>query len=164
MSCIISGGYALDCKESVGGIKAVYIAGFSSIVYDIPTGGVIAGVDAGDFYEFELPPQTGNFTTTANTSIENQSTFYQTELVIQLPKLSTTARNQFMVLTKGRFAIIVLDRLGNKHVLGYENGCFATTGTASSGTAMGDLNGQNLTFTSIEVEAPYMFSGSVPLA
>ena len=162
MSCSIASGYALACKESVGGIKAVYVADFSNITYDPASGGVIANVDSGSFYEFELPPQTGNFTTTANSSIENQSTFYQTELVIALPRLSTIARNQFMVLTKGRFAIIVLDRLGNKYILGYENGCFATTGTAVSGTAMGDLNGQNLTFTSLEVEPPYMFTGSVP--
>ena len=162
MSCSITSGYTLDCKESVGGIKAVYIADFTSITYDTPSGGVIANVDAGDFYEFELPPQTGNFTTTANSSIENQSTFYQTELVIALPRLSTTARNQFMVLTKGRFAIVVLDRLGNKFVLGYENGCFATTGTAVSGTAMGDLNGQNLTFTSLETQPPLMLTGSIP--
>jgi len=163
MSCSITSGYTLDCKESVGGIKAVYIADFTSITYDTPAGGVIADVTTGDFFLFELPPQTGNFTITANSSIENQSTFYQTELVIALPRLSTTARNQFMVLTKGRFAIIVLDRLGNQYVLGYENGCFATTGTAVSGTAMGDLNGQNLTFTSLETQAPYMFTGEVPL-
>lgn len=163
MSCSLTNGYALDCKESVGGIKAVYIADFSSITYDPAVSGVIPGVDVGTFHEFELPPQTGNFTTTANSSIENQSTFYQSEIVIQLPKLSTTARNQFMVLTKGRFAIIVLDRIGNKFVFGFENGCFATTGTASSGTAMGDLNGQNLTFTSLEVQPPYIMSGSVPV-
>jgi hypothetical protein len=47
--------------------------------------------------------------------------------------------------------------------MGLENGVYLTTGTSATGTAMGDLNGMTLTFTSMEKDPIVVFTGTVPL-
>lgn len=149
MSCALTAGYSLACKDSVGGLKKVYLANFEDITYSAPVAGVISTV-TGDMYLYELPMNTAQFTETVTSSIENGTTFYQTELVIVLPKLTATLRNELKLLAQAKLAVVAVDRNGVQWVLGYENGCFLTTGTSATGTAMGDLNGMTLTMTSME--------------
>ncbi len=93
---------------------------------------------------------TAQFTETVTSSVENGTTFYQTELTIVLPKLTAVLRNELKLLAQAKLAVVAEDRNGTKWVLGLENGCYLTTGTSATGTAMGDLNGMTLTFTSME--------------
>lgn len=163
MACNLTSGFTLGCRDSVGGLKEVYIAEFDSITYGSVTSGVIS-TETGDFFKYELPAQTAQFTETFTGSIENQTGFYSTELVIVLPKLTASVRNELKLLAQNKCAIIAVDRNGNKWILGYENGCYMTTGTSTSGTAMGDLNGMTLTFTALETSPAYSYSGSISVA
>jgi hypothetical protein len=162
MACALTAGYTLACKDSVGGLKKVYIDNFEDVDYGTETAGVISTATGG-FFEYELPMNTAQFTETVTSSIENGTTFYQTELSIVLPKLTATMRNQLKLLAQAKLAVIAEDRNGAKWVMGLENGAYLTTGTSATGTAMGDLNGMTLTFTSMEKSPVVEFSGTVPL-
>lgn len=162
MACALTAGYTLACKDSVGGLKKVYIDNFEDVDYGAETAGVISTATGG-FFEYELPMNTAQFTETVTSSIENGTTFYQTELSIVLPKLTATMRNQLKLLAQAKLAVIAEDRNGAKWVMGLENGAYLTTGTSATGTAMGDLNGMTLTFTSMEKSPVVEFSGTVPL-
>jgi len=123
--------------------------GFADITYGAVTAGVISTI-TGSMYLYELPMNTAQFTETVTSSVENGTTFYQTELTIVLPKLTAVLRNELKLLAQAKLAVVAEDRNGTKWVLGLENGCYLTTGTSATGTAMGDLNGMTLTFTSME--------------
>jgi hypothetical protein len=161
MSCALTAGYTLACKDSVGGLKKIYIDNFEDVSYGSETSGVISTATGG-FFEFELPMNTAQFTETVTSSIENGTTFYQTELTIVLPKLTATLRNELKLMAQAKLALIAVDRNGTQWVLGLENGVYLTTGTSATGTAMGDLNGMTLTFTSMEKSPIVTFSGTVP--
>jgi hypothetical protein len=106
---------------------------------------------------------TAQFTETVTSSIENGTTFYQTELSIVLPKLTAAMRNELKLLAQAKLAVIAEDRNGSLWIMGLENGAYLTTGTSATGTAMGDLNGMTLTFTSMEKSPVVSFTGTVPL-
>jgi len=127
----------------------VYLENFADITYGAVTAGVISTI-TGSMYLYELPMNTAQFTETVTSSVENGTTFYQTELTIVLPKLTAVLRNELKLLAQAKLAVVAEDRNGTKWVLGLENGCYLTTGTSATGTAMGDLNGMTLTFTSME--------------
>lgn len=160
MSCALTAGYSLACKDSVGGLKKVYLANFEDITYSAPVAGVISTV-TGDMYLYELPMNTAQFTETVTSSIENGTTFYQTELSIVLPKLTATLRNELKLLAQAKLAVVAVDRNGTQWVLGYENGAYLTTGTSATGTAMGDLNGMTLTITSMEKDPIYTTTDTI---
>jgi hypothetical protein len=161
MSCALTAGYTLACKDSVGGIKKIYLDNFSDVSYGSETDGDIATATGG-FFEFELPMNTAQFTETVTSSIENGTTFYQTELTIVLPKLTASLRNELKLMAQAKLALIAVDRNGTQWILGLENGVYLTTGTSATGTAMGDLNGMTLTFTSMEKSPIVTYSGTVP--
>jgi hypothetical protein len=133
----------------VGGIKHIHIANQSSITYDEPASGVIDTV-AGTFFKYELPINTAQFTETVTSSEQTGTTFYTTELTIQLPKLTAALRNELKLMAQAKLAVVATDRNNVQWVLGYENGVNLTTGTGATGTAMGDLNGLTLTFSTNE--------------
>ena len=162
MACALTAGYTLACKDSVGGLKKVYIDNFEDVDYGAEVAGVISTATGG-FFEYELPMNTAQFTETVTSSIENGTTFYQTELSIVLPKLTASMRNELKLLAQAKLAVIAEDRNGARWIMGLENGAYLTTGTSATGTAMGDLNGMTLTFTSMEKSPIVSFSGTVPL-
>ena len=43
MACAISAGYTIDCRENVGGVKAVYIAEFGNITVN-EVSGLVTGI------------------------------------------------------------------------------------------------------------------------
>jgi hypothetical protein len=141
MSCNINltQGFALDCKDSVGGIKSIHLIDFASTGFTVASGEVTAtSVASGNVYTYELPKGVGSMTVTTNVSAENGTVFNQTDVVGRLRKLSTAKRNE-----------------------GNEYGCDVTAMTSETGTAMGDLNGYNFTLSAIEAEQPYKLQGSV---
>ena len=117
--------------------------------YDAPVAGVIPTV-AGTFFKYQLPINTAQFTETVTSSEQTGTTFYTTELTIQLPKLTAALRNELKLMAQAKLAVVATDRNGVQWVLGYENGVNLTTGTGATGTAMGDLNGLTLTFSTNE--------------
>lgn len=163
MSCALTTGFPLDCRDSVGGIKSIMVAELSAKESLTASEGLISAITLAEgkqFYKYEFRKQTGNFTETIESSDENGTVFYSQELNIQLSKLEVAKRNEILLLAKNDLIVIVEDRNGNYWMLGEENG-MVLSGTGESGTAMGDFSGYNLIFTGAEKEPASGVSDSI---
>jgi hypothetical protein len=67
--------------------------------------------------------------------------------------MDASLRNELLLLAQNRLIAIVLDRNDTYWMLGRNNGLELSAGTAQTGTAMGDRNGYDMTFTALE-ESP----------
>ena len=151
MSCDISAGRLLPCKDSVGGLKNIYFANYGDIAVSESADDSIAstGFTGDTFYEYQLK---GNSSLTQNiqSSRENGTTAFEQVLELTLPKLSAADNQAIKLLAFGRPHIVVEDYNSNFWLVGKENGCDVTGGSIVTGAAMGDLAGYTLTFTAME--------------
>ncbi len=151
MACNLTTGRQLDCKDYIGGIRTVM---FQAVADYTPTysSGVLASIAADTVYRYELAKGTGSFTETIQSAPENGTIFYEAAVNMKLHKLSAADRDEIKLLAQNRLVVYILDNNNNQWVIGEINGAELTAGTASTGTAFGDLNGYDLTFTSQEAE------------
>jgi hypothetical protein len=158
MSCDITSGFTLGCRDNTGGIKALYI--LSGSISDINTdaNGKISGITgSGDFYKFELFRQTSNYAEEITATPENGTVFYNQTLNAVFFKMKQAVRNQVNTLAQNpNLRVIVqtnngtVDGSGAFFLMGQTNGAQLLSGTSQTGTAFGDLNGYNLTFSGQE--------------
>jgi hypothetical protein len=147
MSCYISSGYTLDCRNaSTGGIKEMYILGD---VGNTITGWTENGNQqitsisgSGTFYQFELVKQSSSFSEAISVNTTSQSVTFEPTLTINLPKMNATLRNLFQALVSQQnvFAII-LDNNNRWWSFAFQNGGLVTAGTLQTGQLYNDLNG-----------------------
>lgn len=153
MACAITSGFALDCKDVVGGIKNLYIAPLSSVttVTANASGYVTAITKSGLFYKYELMPRGANsFTENIQADPATGSVAYEPTINVVFSKLAQGNTNKFDLLAKNRMAIIVETKDGSFFLAGQYNGMEVNGGTAASGAAMNEFNGYNLTFSGME--------------
>jgi len=165
MSCSLTSGFVLDCKDSVGGVKAIHLINFAATGFTVSGGEVTATtIASGSVYTYEMPKGVGSMTTTTNVSQENGTVFNQTDVIARLRKLATTKRNELKLLSQNRVFCIVEDNNSTYWLVGREYGCDITAMSAETGTAMGDNYGYNFTLSAIESESPYKLQASVVTA
>ena len=161
MSCDISRGRLEPCKDSVGGLNAVYFINkgdLGVVGYDATNTDVIdsfAGTPTA--YKFDIK---GGSTYTENitSSRENGTTTFEQVLELQLTKLTKEDHKTVKLLAYGSPHILVEDNNGNVFVAGLEHGLDISGGTIVSGAAMGDMSGYTLTFSGME-RVPANFLG-----
>ncbi len=153
MACDIAVGRLEPCKDSVGGINAVYFVNYGdlgAITYDTTDTDVIDSV-AGtpSAYKFDVR---GNSTYTENiqSSRENGTTMFEQVLELSLKKLTKEDHKTIKLLSFGRPHVIIEDNNGNFLLAGLEHGADVTGGTVVTGGAMGDMSGYTLSFTGME--------------
>jgi len=147
MSCLITQGFTKDCRDSVGGIRTVYLANWSEIDSYTESDGEISAItmsSGSNFYEYELRRQTSNFTETYEGSEEAGTLFHQQDVTIQLTRLEVAKRNEIYLIAKTDVVLVAEDNNGNQLLFGKENG-LTISGNSTSGTAFGDLSGYELT-------------------
>ena len=161
MACDISLGRLEPCKDSTGGLKAVYFINWgqvTGVTYDGTNTDVIDSVSGTpDAFRYELKG-TSSLTQTITSSRENGTTFFQQELALTLKKLSIVDHKEIKLLAYGRPQVIVEDNNGNLFFCGLNHGMDVTGGTIVTGAAMGDLSGYTLTLTGME-SVPANFIG-----
>tara|TARA_R100000655_G_scaffold10081_1_gene24595 strand:+ start:200 stop:751 length:552 start_codon:yes stop_codon:yes gene_type:complete len=156
MACELTKGRALDCRDVVGGIKAVYFVQHEDATITTASGEVTDIDLTTNLFKYTLPRGTGSFTETIQPSVENGTVFYEPVVNIKLHKLTVGDRNEIKLLAQNRLVIFVEMNLkhgngkSNIWCLGTENGMELTAGSAASGAAFGDMNGYDLTFTGAE--------------
>jgi hypothetical protein len=164
MSCDIANGRLEACKDSVSGIDAIYIINYGIQYPDDVTFSAVPGEEdvitavAGvtDLYKFELKGA-NSFEQTIQSSRDNGTTFFEQVVVAQLKRQDIAAHKTVKLLAYGRPHIVVRDRNLNFFLAGLERGCDVTAGTFSTGAALGDFSGYNLTFTGMEnIPAPFL--------
>lgn len=167
MPCAITSGYTIDCRENIGGLKAVYIAEFGNISGVTEVSGLVTGITKATgkrFYKFEVPRATANTTSNATGSEENGSLFYTHSVVFPLNKRDSTTANVVRTLAKAKVMVVTLDMDGNYRMFGKGNGLYLASTENGSGTAAGDRNGYNITLTGVEPDDFLQVSASVGAA
>lgn len=151
MACDLTKGRKEPCKDSVGGIKAVYFADFGdiTIAYDSTDTDVVDSLGAVTVFKYELKGNS-SFEQTITASRENGTAFFDQTLNLTLKKLTVQDNKELRLLAYGRPHIIVQDYNGNAFLMGAEHGCDVNGGTIVTGGAMGDLSGYTLTFNAQE--------------
>ena len=153
MACDITAGRLEPCKDSVGGITAIYIGGaYTDNLLTTATISAEAEVTefaaALTFYKYDLKGA-NSFDQTNENSRENGTSFWTQTGTVVLKKQDKATTAQLKLLSYGRPQIIVEDYNGNFYLAGIENGVEVAVNTAT-GAGMGDLNGYNLTLTGTE--------------
>lgn len=169
MACDITHGRIEECKDSVSGLKAIYIINFDelnedSAVFDTTTDQEdqldtwipVDTVSPLNIYKYELKSTANALNTTINASRDNGTTFFTQELVVNLKRQDVVTHKQVKLLSYGRPRIIARSMTDQFFLLGFAQGCDVSAGTIGTGAALGDFNGYQLTFTA-EEELPPLF-------
>jgi hypothetical protein len=167
MACALTQGYTLDCKDSVGGLTAVYFAPWEDLNVVTQASGVVTALtmDTGKkFYKYELVKESSNFAEAVNTNVQNGTVFYTQTLEVILNKLQVNTRNEILLLAKNRLAVIATDNNGDNWFLGIAYGLDLTGGGSATGTAFGDRSGYTLTFTGNEKELAPKVTAVIPVS
>lgn len=167
MPCALTSGYALDCKDSSGGIVEIYFMEKANATTISEASGVVTGITKATgkrFYKYELPKETGSLTETINGNVQNGTIFYSSELKLIVNKLNTTVRNEIKLLAQNTLLAVAKDNNGKYWLVGKSRGVDLTTGTSGTGTAFGDRSGYDLTFTGSEPEPMIEVNSSVAAA
>jgi hypothetical protein len=164
MSCNLTSGIQLSCRDNVGGVATAYITDFTNIASITKnTGDTITQISgSGTFYEFQLIRTSSQFTETVNASLENGTVFYTQELVTYFAKLSQDKRNILKTLAQSpRLAVVIVDNNGDSFYLGETYGMFVSAGTSQTGKALGDANGYNITLQALEPNPMNQLGGTL---
>lgn len=151
MPCDLTLGRKEPCKESVGGLKAIYFANFGDLTInnDATDDTLIDDLGTVTVYKYDLKG-TNQLEQNINSSRENGTTFWEQVLGVVLKKQDATTSKEVKIMAYGRPHIVVHYRNGDAVLVGEEEGAEITGGSFVSGAAQGDLNGYNLTFTGNE--------------
>ena len=100
--------------------------------------------------QFDLRPNTASYTANITTSDENGTMFYEQVLEVAFNNIEPKDLSYMNNLAQGRCQAWVLDAMDHVFLMGARFGCTVTGGSMTTGTAKGDRNGFNLTFTAQE--------------
>ena len=166
MSCQITSGFTLGCRDNTGGIKSVYIlSGSVTSVTDASEGLISVISGSGIFYNFELFRQTSDFTEEVAVVPENGTVVYNQTANLVFFKLQTSTRNQIKVLAQNPDIKMIVETNNSSNTskylyVGEEYGVQLLTGTGGSGTVFSDRNGYALAFTGVEPNPSSFISAS----
>jgi len=163
MGCTaLSRGRSIDCRNSAGGVKAIYIGAFNDTTLVISNQEVTDVDMTSNLFKYELKRGLANVSETINGSSENGTIFYTPTCAIKLHKLTKEDQNELKLLAAQRLVIFAelneTVSVGGHNVivcLGAVNGMELNGGTNSSGAALGDMNGYDWSF---DGQEPYPLS------
>ena len=153
-------GIGFECKDAVGGIVEAYISDINDVVSitlteDKAKVDTITMAEGKKYRTYKFRKQTGSVNSTINTDAAAGTTWYQTDVVLQFTKMETSKRVEISALATGQTSIIVKDSMGKYWLVGTkESPAELSAGTAATGTAMGDLNGYNITLSEMGAALP----------
>jgi len=161
MACTLTTGRELPCKDSVGGIKAVYLADYGTLgTLTVTSGEVTAISGAPDLFQFDVKGNS-SLEQAITSSRENGTTFYEQTLNLTLTKLDLETQQEIVTIAKARPHIFVEDYNGNYFLIGAAHGADVSGGTIVTGAAMSDLSGFTLVFSAQETLPAYFVTSTV---
>lgn len=163
MACLLTTGYTLGCRDSIGGIQEVYIGNFKSgATYTFNANEVITAFSGAtvSYFTFEQEMETGTFNQTGAYSTENGTVFFDQQVMLTFHKNDAALRNQLLILSQANMSVIVKDQRGEYWLMGHQNGVRAIAGAMNAGKAFGDLNGVTITLQAKEPEPAYNISAT----
>ena len=168
MACdITKGKNALQCKDAVSGLKAIYVANYDD--YGFVTSSTEVGhllTDLGsltEVFKFELKNSGNTFNQDITSSRDNGTTFFNQTLSFVLTKLSSEMEFQIKMLAWGRPQIFVEANSGDFFLVGKEHGCEISGNSQIQGT-MDSLNGYSLSAVGMEKDPIFYLNGTASTA
>ena len=163
--CVISTGRGEACKDSLGGISAVYFFNYGEAVFTINADGWVTDIQpaAGasvNAYKYTTRHQS-NLEQNINAAPENGTVYFEQVVNLVLKRLDAQTSKEVKLLAWGRPQIVVETNTGQSWLVGYANGADVTGGTISTGTAKGDLSGYTINFMAEEKAPAQELKGSV---
>lgn len=165
MACDLTLGRLEPCKESIGGIMAVYFINFDglgTVAYD--TGNTDAITDLGTgvtAYKYDLKSDENTYSEAINSSRENGTTFFEQNLSISLKGLTAEDQKEIRLLAYGRPHVVVHARNGEAFIAGLAQGCEVNGGeTTQIGGAYGDKVGHAVTLQGREAKPANWLDGA----
>jgi hypothetical protein len=155
MSCAITSGRTLPCREGQGGISEVYFTELANKDSITTVDGAITAftlTSGKKFFRYDLVKKTSSFEETIKANVENGTLAYEQMLNLIFNKGETSTRNQIRLLAQNVLLCIVKDKNNKYWLMGEENGVDLTEGKFSSGVNGEDRNGYELTFMGEERE------------
>mgnify|MGYP003137750274 FL=1 len=161
MSCDVTAGRLINCRDIQGGIQAVYIINFGDMGAVTVTGDEVTDM-AGTFQAFRFDVRgAGNSLEQAITaSSDNGTVFFEQTLSLSLPKLSKEDMVQFKLLSFGRPHCVIVDNNGNALLAGKEFGLTVSGGSITTSDTMAGMSGTTLTLTGQEKLPANFISGA----
>lgn len=161
-SCALTGGYSIECRDSVGGVEVIYLIE-NSALYDASGNSRVTTDGSGTvtaltkntgkrFYRFEVPRGTANAANGITSSIENGTFFYTHKVMFPINDRSASTRNIVTTLAKNRLSFCLKEGDGSFRLYGKEFGLQLESSEGGTGTALADRAGYMLTFSSQERE------------
>jgi len=157
MACDITRGRLIDCKDAIGGLKAIYICqAYNNNIEEVAT---ISATEmtAASFatwsaqtaaktivFKYDLVQNLSSMTVTVNSDNATGTSFFTQALSVTLQKIDHDMTNELRLMAYTRSQIFVQDALDNVFLLGLNNGCYVTGGTVITGAAKGDLTGYTI--------------------
>ena len=160
MACNLTRGLLVDCKDQIGGLKKIFFtqsycsdirasATFNGTnVLQMDTAGFanwdIYGGSTVNVFQYDLRPNLSSVTVNINSDPATGTTFFEQTLSLTLQKLTVAQTNELKLISYNRSQVFVLDNNDNVFLLGMDNGCDISGGTAVTGAAKGDMSGFTL--------------------
>jgi hypothetical protein len=163
-SCYITNNVCKGCRDSVGGIKQVYIVAgcVTGTTENADQEILTVGATGGTVYTFQVEKNTSNFVETIQASLENGTVVYNQLLSLVFLKLQQSTRNQIKLLAQNTdMKVFVETNDGTIFYLGEQFGLAINGGTAESGTAFADRNGYTITMEGFEREPAKQLANSL---
>jgi hypothetical protein len=163
MSCSVTAGLTLGCKDSQGGINYLYIADlptYDTITTDVD--GKITSLDLSgsavtiNWFKFEVPKQTSSMTETINADNANGTVWYQQDVLMVFNKMQASTRDQIRLLAQNPKLLVAVKDANDKFwVVGVTRGAEVSAGSMTTGTAYSDRNGGEITISGMEPDPSY---------
>ena len=183
MSCSITSARGIDCRDAIGGLKAIYFCSTYSAnilasatvtadsytiedadfadwdIYGTPTVGKV------QVYKYDLVTDLSTFKSGVEADKATGSVMWNQTLDIVLHKIVAADLYQLGLISKNRAQIFVQDSNDNVYLMGITDGCYLTGGDSiATGTNRSDMNGLTLSFTAKEQAPLYIIPASAGVA
>ena len=158
MACDITRGRLIDCKDTIGGLKAIFICkAYNNNIEAVATIATTEMTTAGfatwsaqsgsatTVFKYDLIPNLSSMTVNVNSDNANGTAFFEQTLSVVLQKIDHDTTNELRLMAYSRAQIFVQDQ--------NDNGCHVSGGTVITGTAMGDQNGYTIEWAAQEKNA-----------
>lgn len=135
------------CTNTQGGNSKLYVFGFVQDAFTV-TDGVATAINADltVVYQYDIRQSDGNTFTQSGVGDAKTGTKLNTQtLVAQLKKITGATNNEAEALLESQWQGVIVDRNGNAHAIGLDEGFTNVTVEAVTGAAKTDFNGYNIT-------------------
>jgi len=176
MACNITAARGIDCRDAIGGLKAIYFcssycsdilknATVTASSYTITTAGFatwdIASGSEVTVFKYDLVTDLSSFKSGVEADKATGSVMWNQTLDVVLHKVVAADLYQLGLISKNRAQIFVQDSNDNVYLMGITDGCYLTGGDSiATGAGRSEMNGLTLSFTAKEQAPLYIIPAS----